>query len=252
MTISPTTIIDPSAQLAEDVVVEPFVIIEAGVTVGARTHLRTGTVLHTGSVIGADCQLGPYAVVAGAPMDTRFKGEPSLAVLEDGVILREFATVHRATGEGQATRIGAHTLMMSYAHASHNAAVGQHVVLTTQVQLGGHSSVGDYATLGANAMVHQFGCVGAYAILGALSAANRDILPYTMAHGFPARHYRLNKVGLQRRGITAERYRVLEHAIRAYRHRDWETLESLAATHPDVRVILDFKTSSKRGVSSFA
>jgi UDP-N-acetylglucosamine acyltransferase len=251
MTISPAAIIAPSAQLGEGVVVEPLVVIEAGVTVGARTRLRTGTVLHAGAVIGADCQLGPYAIVAGEPMDTRFQGEPSLAVLEDNVILREFVTVHRATGAGAATRIGAGTLVMSYAHVSHNVSVGRQVVLTTQVQLGGHSNVGDYATLGANAMVHQFGRVGSYAMLGALSAANQDILPYMMAHGFPARHYRLNKVGLRRRGITAARYAALERALRAYRRKDWTTLEALAAEHSDVKALLDFKASSTRGVSSF-
>lgn len=249
--IAPSAIIDPSAELAEGVVVEPFVVIEAGVRVGAGSRLRTGTVLHSGAIVGAGCQLGPYAVVGGAPMDSRYRGEPSLAVLEDGVVMREFATVHRATGEGEATRVGAHTLIMSYAHVSHNVTVGRHVVLTTQVQLGGHSSVGDYATLGAGAMVHQFCRIGCHAMFGAGSATNQDILPFSLAHGYPARHYGLNKVGLRRRGIAGARYRALEAALRAYRRRDWQQLEALAELHDDARVLLEFKAASKRGVSRF-
>lgn len=251
LSVHPSAVVHPGAQLAEGVTVGPFVVLEAGVQVGAGTRVETGSVLHTGSRVGAGCRIGPYAVVGGEPMDTAFRGEPSFVVLEDGVVLREFATVHRASGEGNETRVGAATLVMSYAHVSHNAQVGRNCVLTTQVQLGGHTQVGDYAVLGSAAILHQ-GCrVGAHAMFGAGSGSNRDILPYSMARGNPARHYRLNRVGLQRRGISGERYRYLEGAIRAVRRRDWALLERLAEGSEDVRELLEFKMSSKRGLCAF-
>lgn len=250
-TVHPSAVVAGDAELAEGVVVGPFVVVEAGVQVGANTVLETGTILHSGTRVGAGCRLGPYAVVGGSPMDTAFRGEPSFAVLEDAVTLREFATVHRATGEGLETRVGVGTLVMSYAHVSHNARVGQGCVLTTQVQLGGHVQVGEFATLGSSAIFHQHARVGSFAMVGAGSAANRDVLPYSMARGDPARHYRLNKVGLKRRGVTGERYAALEGAVRAFRQRDWALLEELAATSDEVRGMLEFKHTSKRGLSSF-
>ena len=250
-TVHPSAVVAWDAELGEGVVVGPFVVIEAGVVVGPNTVLGTGTVLHAGTRVGAGCRLGPYAVVGGTPMDTAFRGEPSFAVLEDNVTLREFATVHRATGEGLGTRVGAGTLVMSYAHISHNARVGQGCVLTTQVQLGGHVQIGDFATLGSSAMVHQHTRVGSFAMLGAAGAANRDVLPYSLARGDPARHYRLNKVGLTRRGVTGERYAALERAIRAFRHRDWALLEELAENSSEVKEMLEFKHTSKRGLSGF-
>ena len=251
VSIHPSAIVDRSAELGEGCVVEPFVVIEAGVQVGAGAQIGVGSVLHTGSRVGAGCRVGPYAVIGGEPMDTAFRGEPSFAVLGAGVVLREYATVHRASGEGNETRVGAGTLVMSYAHVSHNVRVGQGCVLTTQVQLGGHTQVGDYAVLGSAAILHQ-GCrVGAYAMYGAGSASNQDVLPYSMARGNPAKHYRLNRVGLRRRGFTGERYRHLERAVRAFRRRDRALLDELARVSDEVQAMLEFSASSERGLCNF-
>lgn len=249
--IHKSAVIDAAARLAEDVRVGPNVVIEDDVVVGAGAVLHAGTVLHAGSRVGAGCRLGPYAVLGGEPMDTNFKGERSFAVLEDDVELREFATIHRATGEAAETRVGAGTLVMCYAHVSHNVRVGREVVLTTNVQLGGHCEVGNYAFLGSGAMLHQFCRVGHYAMYGAGSASNQDILPFATARGNPARHLRLNKVGLKRCGITSERYSLIERSIRALRRKDENLLEELAGQSEDVKGLLEFIEKSKRGICKF-
>ncbi len=250
-TVHPSAIVARDAELGESCLIGPFVVIEAGVQVGENAVIQTGSVLHTGSRVGAGCRVGPYAVVGGRPMDTAFRGEPSLVVLEACVTLREFVTVHRASGEGNETRIGTNTLVMSSVHVSHNVQVGRSCVLTTQVQLGGYAQVGDYAVLGSTAILHQHGRIGAHAMFGAGSAANRDVLPYSMARGNPARHYRLNRVGLERRGVTGARYGALERAVRAFRRRDWTTLADLALVSDDVQRMLEFSASSKRGLCAF-
>ena len=155
-----------AAELAPDVVIGPGVVVEAGVVVGAGSRLLAGAVLHSGTVVGQRCVIGPYAVIGGEPMDTRFKGEPSGVRLGDDVSVREFATVHRATGEGALTRVGARSMVMSYVHVSHNSAVGEDCVLTSGAQLGGHSVIGDRAVIGASSVMHQFCRVGRYAKIG--------------------------------------------------------------------------------------
>lgn len=239
------------ADLAEGVYVGPGAVVEAGVRVGAGTRLLAGTVLRRGVEVGARCVVGPYAVLGGEPMDTAFRGEDSRVVIEDDVQVREFVTVHRATGEGAVTRVGAGTLLMSYAHVSHNCDVGRGCVITTCVQLGGHTQVGDRANVGSGSLLHQFCRVGAYAMFGAASAANQDVLPFAMARGNPARHYRLNAVGLRRAGFAGERYRHLEAALRAVRRRDMAALEELATVSQDAAEMLAFVRTSKRGVARF-
>lgn len=243
--------VHPGAELADGVVVEPFVTVAEGVTVGADTVLRAGTVLMEGVTVGARCTLGPYAVLGGLPMDRRFRGEPSGVVVEDEVDLREFVTVHRATGEGERTRVGSGSLAMAYVHVTHNVDVGRRCVLTNGVQLGGHAQVGDDAVIGAGSLVHQFCRIGRAAMFGAGSGTNRDLLPFAMARGNPARHFRVNRVGLQRLGVEGERYRALERALRALRRRDRAAFEALAAEHDDVAHMRAFVEASRRGVAGF-
>ena|GEM_PF-3148090 len=249
--IHPLAQIDANARLGEGITVHPFVVIERDVEVGDGTVLLPGTVLQNGARIGKNCRLGPYAVIGGEPMDSKFRGERSYARLADNVEAREFVTVHRSTGEETQTCVGEGSLLMSYVHISHNVQVGRHTVITTAVQLGGHCQVGDHAFLGSTAILHQFCRVGDYAMFGAGSAGNQDVLPFHMARGNPARHFRLNRVGLQRHGIDGERYRSLERASRAVRRRDRGLLEELAQDNEDARLLLDFLATSERGVSRF-
>jgi UDP-N-acetylglucosamine acyltransferase len=249
--IHASAVIDPRARLGSGVEIGPFVVIEGDVAVGDGAVLRAGTVLHDGTTVGPGARLGPYAVIGGTPMDARYGGEPSGVDIGAGADLREYVTVHRATGEGALTRIGAGALLMTGVHVSHNGQVGPDAVLTNLAQLGGHVEVGAGAVLGAGAMVHQWVRIGRWAMLGAASGFNRDVLPFAMARGNPARHYRLNAVGLRRRGVTGDRYRALEEAIRAVRRHDASALADLAARSPEVDELRAFIAASRRGLLRF-
>ena len=249
--VHPHAHVSDGARLAAGVRVGPGVLIEEDVEVGEDTDLLPGTVLHSGSRVGARCRLGPYAVIGGTPMDRTFRGEPSLAVLEDEVVVREFATVHRATGDGRATRVGAGTLLMCYVHLGHNAIVGGRCVLTNAVQLGGHVEVGERAVLGGGAMVHQFARVGAYAMVGGKSAVGKDVLPYAMAEGSPVRHLRANRVGLERAGFDEDACRRIGDALRHLRRKEADAFAALAAAHQDVARMQAFIQASERGVARF-
>lgn len=246
-----SAVVDPAARLADDVVVGPHVVIEGNVTVGEGAVLTAGTVLLDGTRVGARCRLGPYAVIGGLPMDAGFAGESSTVVLEDEVEVREFSTVHRATGTSSRTRIGRGALLMSYVHVSHNGDIGAGAVLTNMTQLAGHVEIGEQAVLGGWVKVHQFARVGAYAMIGGTSYVNRDVLPFTLAQGNTARHYRLNAVGLKRHGFEGERRRALERAVRALRKRDEAALGDLAEAWPDVARLVAFRASSRRGLAPF-
>jgi UDP-N-acetylglucosamine acyltransferase len=249
--VHPSALVDPAAELGEDVVVGPFAVVEGGVVVGAGALLEVGAVLRRGTEVGAHARVGPYAVIGSPPMDTRFRGEPSGVTLGARCDLREHVTVHRATGEGARTTVGADALVMTGAHVSHNAVVGDGAVLTTQVQLGGHVEVGAGAVLGAGVMVHQWGRVGRWAMVGATSALNADVLPFALARGNPARHYRLNAVGLRRRALAPEVTGALQDALRAVRRHDRARLEELAGRWPEVAELTAFVERSRLGVARF-
>ena len=253
--IHPTAIIDPNASLEPGVQVGPHCIIEDQVRIGAGTILEPGTIVKRYTTIGRDNRFGPYAVLGGEPMDLKYRGETSYLEIGDRNVFKEFVTVNRGTaGGGSLTRIGNDNLFMVYVHVTHDCFIGNHVIIPNGMQMAGHVTVGDYVTFGASVSVHQFCRIGSYAMVGMASKIARDVLPYSLADGHPVQHYSLNTIGLRRRGIGGQDYRLLGEAFRALRTGEsLERFDEPAKTSVHLASFLEFaRTSSNRGLSGFA
>jgi UDP-N-acetylglucosamine acyltransferase len=138
---------------------------------------------------------------------------------------------------------------MNNSHVGHDCLVGNRAVFASGVAVGGFSEIGDRVFLGGGAMIHQFCRVGALVMVSGTVGVLQDVIPYTLAGDSPARHYRLNVVGLKRAGITGERYKMLSAAFR--RLRDRENLEGLGDS-PELNHLRAWLAApSKRGISSF-
>jgi UDP-N-acetylglucosamine acyltransferase len=188
-------------------------------------------------------------VLGGLPQDLSFKGQETWLEVGENTVLREGVILHRSTKEEAPTRIGAGCYLMGHVHVGHDAQVGNGVILTQSVALAGHVEIGDYAVVGGLAGIHQFVRVGSRAMVGGLAKVTRDVLPFSLADGSPALHYRLNTVGLRRAGIHGERYRALEQAFRAVR--EGRPLEGLPDTE-EVQMLKAFLAGpSRRRLSGF-
>jgi UDP-N-acetylglucosamine acyltransferase len=254
--IHPTAIVDPRAELAEDVVIGPYVVIEgpvqlqAGCVVGPFCRLEGPTVIAEGNRFVSHCSIG------APPQDLSYGGEPTRLEIGPRNLFREFVTVHRGTVKGGGvTRIGGHGLFMAYAHVAHDCQVGNHVIFANGGTLAGHVEVGDFATIGAFSAVHQFCRVGAYAFLGGFTVATKDCLPFMRTVGArPARCFGPNTVGLSRKGFSPERQEALKKAWRLLHNPKLTTSEAVAriaaelGDQQDVAYLLTFIRTSQRGV----
>ena len=177
----------------------------------------------------------------------------------DDNTIREYVTVSRGTvGGGGTTRIGSGNLIMAYVHIGHDSVVGNGCILPNGATLAGHVTVEDYVTLSANAPVHQFCRVGRYAYVGGGTTITQDVMPYSLTSIERNNHaYGLNKVGLQRRGFTAEQLRELSTAMRALVSGKHNTTQALEIIHEmiaqgaggeHVKYLAEFVESSERGV----
>ncbi|RDI96061.1 acyl-ACP--UDP-N-acetylglucosamine O-acyltransferase [Meiothermus sp. QL-1] len=247
--IHPTAVVSPKAQLAADVRIGPYAVVEGPCEIGSGVEIGPHAVIHPFVRLSAGVRVGPHAVLGGLPQDLSFKGQETWLEVGPQTVLREGVVVHRATREDRPTRIGAGCYLMGYVHVGHDSWVGDGVILTQGVGLAGHVEVGDHAVIGGMAGVHQFVRIGPRAMVGAMAKVTRDVLPYSLAEGSPALHYRLNTVGLRRAGITGERYRALEQAFRALR--EGRGLEGLPDTE-EIQVLRAFlRAPSKRNLSGF-
>ncbi len=245
----PTAIIASGAELADDVDVGPYAVIEDQVSIAAGTVIGPHAVIHSHARIGARNRIHAHAVIADTPQDYAYAGEETWVAIGDDNIIREGVTIHRSTDVDVPTRVGSKCFLMAYSHVAHGCQVSDGVVLTNNVMLAGYVEVGAGAIIGGGTAVHQFCRIGASTMVAGVAGILKDILPYTMAKGAPALHYRLNSVGLKRAGVNGPRYRALEQAFRALRAGSKPDLNEAT---PELELLAEWLAAdSKRGLAGF-
>ncbi len=253
--IHATAIVAPDAILGEDVEIGPYCVIGPGVEIGARTRLGAHATIHCHTRVGADNVIHAFASIGDAPQDKKYNGEPTRLEIGDRNVIREFVTLNRGTTKDRGvTTIGNDNLFMSYSHVAHDCIVGNQCVLANCSTLGGHVVLGDWVIMGGFAGVHQFCKVGAHAFLANNAAVTRDVPPYVMAVGGPAKPHSINAEGLKRRGFSPQQIRNLRNAYRTlYRsglrlEDAVERLAEAARDQPEVRLLVDFIPQSTRSL----
>jgi len=253
MSIHPTAIIDPKAELGADVVVGPYCVIGPEVFIGDRCWLQNHVTVCGPTKIGKQNRFYAYCSIGQQTQDLKYAGEPTYLEIGDNNCFREFATVNRATGVGSVTVVRNNGNFLAYAHIAHDCDVGNNVIFSNNGTLGGHVTVGEYAVLGGLSAVHQFCRVGKHAITGGCTKIVQDVPPFMIADGNPAEVRGINLVGLERRGFSPEAIRILKEAFRILYRAKLNTKQALAEIGrslpeaPELRELITFIETSERG-----
>ena len=258
MSIHPTAVIDPKAELDGSVIVGPYAVIGADVRIGAESRIEAHAVVSGPTTIGRRNQISSFATVGGPPQDLKYKGEPTELIIGDDNLIREYASIHRGTVDGGGrTIIGDSNLLMAYTHVAHDCLIGNRVILANVATLAGHVEVQDHASIGGLVAVHQFCRIGKFSYIGGVSGISLDVPPYVILAGTRnrTRISGINKIGLRRNGYDRETIANLENAFRIiFRTPELlmkEALEQARSEYPDcpeVQYLVRFFEESKRGV----
>jgi UDP-N-acetylglucosamine acyltransferase len=248
--IHPTAFIAPDVTLGDNITVGPFAVIETGAEMGANCQVSAHAVVHSHVKMGAGNILHPHAVLGGLPQDTSFKAETvSWLIIGDNNVFREGFTAHRSSKENAETRIGSGCYFMNNSHVAHDCTIGNNTIFANNVAIGGHVEVGNNVFMGGAVVVHQFCRVGSYAIVQGTTGLNMDVIPFMLIGGRPARHYKLNTVGLRRAGITGDRLKALSAAFRLLKNK--QSLNSLEETEELQQLKEWLAVKSRRGLHGF-
>jgi UDP-N-acetylglucosamine acyltransferase len=254
--IHPTAIIDPKAEIDENVEIGPFSIIKANVSIASGTLVGSHVTIDPYVDIGPDCQIYQYASIGAVPQAIKFQGEVTYLKIGRNTIVREFATLNRGTQfGGGVTRIGEDNFLMAYTHVAHDCITGRGVIMANNATLAGHIVVGDHVIIGGLVAVHQFVRIGDYAYIGGKSAVVKDIPPYLIAAGDRANLHGLNKVGLQRHKFSDHSIAQLKKAYRIIFRIGLtvnEAVERVIAeveNTPEVLNLVDFIKTTQRGIT---
>jgi UDP-N-acetylglucosamine acyltransferase len=260
MSIHKTAIIDPSAELADDVEVQAYSIIEANVRIGAGSVIGPHCVIGAGTIMGEKNRTYSGAQVGVAPQDLKhIEGAQGRTEIGDGNIFREFVTISSSTvykndTEEKVTRIGSNCLFMATAHVGHDCIVGDRLIMANGSALSGHVTVQDRVNIGGIVGVHQFCVLGQMSFIGGMARINKDVPPYMLVEGHPARCFGPNRVGLERNGLTPEAIKEIRKVYKVLYRSGLNTTQALAriteeiAPSPEREVLVDFVKASKRGI----
>src|SRR5437868_5467913 len=97
---SPHAVIDPKAEIAEDVEIGPFCVIGPQVKIESGCRLLNNVTVLGRTTIGKDNVFFPNSVVGAAPQDKKFKGEETELVIGSGNVFREAVSLHVGTEKG--------------------------------------------------------------------------------------------------------------------------------------------------------
>lgn len=253
--IHPQSVVDPSAQVAEDVEIGPFCVVGPEVSLGRGTVLKSHVNVDGRTVIGEGCTIWPFASIGTQTQDLKYDGGRPGVRIGDGTTLREYSTVNAATADGDWTVVGARCHIMAYAHVAHDCVVGDEVIMANAATLAGHVTVEDQAILGGLSGVHQFVRVGKLSITGGCSKVVQDVPPFMMVDGNPLAVRGVNKIGLERHGADKAVVKGLREAYRLLYRRKLGVKEMLEESRrslersPQLEHLETFIQTAQRGIT---
>jgi UDP-N-acetylglucosamine acyltransferase len=213
--IHKAAIIDPGAELGNDVEIGPFTVIEADVTIGDGTVIGPNVYIRQYTSIGPRCNVHAGAVLGGIPQDVNFEGGKSFVTIGANCQIRECVTINRGTQTDSVTEIGDDCFLMALSHLGHNVKLGSNVIVANGALLAGYVEVGDQVFISGNCVVHQFVTVGRLAMLGGSCGVSKDIPPFCLVKPLVANTIMgLNSVGLRRSTLTTKERQGIKEAFK--------------------------------------
>ncbi len=251
--IHPSAIVHPGAQVDPSCEIGPFSVIGEHVVLGANNNIHSHVVIGGHTVLGKNNEVFPFTTIGVCTQDLKWTGGTTWTRIGDHNTIREHVEIHSATGDGESTVIGSHNNILAGSHIAHNCELQNHTILSS-AGLAGHVLVGDYAIVGGKANVHQFCRIGTMSIIGGMSKVVQDVPPYMMIDGNPAVTRTVNKIGLERRGVSEEAQKALRQAFKFIFKEKLTISNALAKIEeelpqlPEVVRLVEFVRTSERGV----
>lgn len=250
-----TALVDPSADVADDVEIGAFSIVGPQVTIGSGSWIGPHVVLTGRTTIGMNNRIFQFASIGEEPQDKKYAGEDTELIIGDNNYIRELCTFNRGTRQGGGkTNIGSNNWIMACVHIAHDCQLGDNIIMANNASLAGHVRVGDWAILGGYALVHQFCIVGEHSFTSFASHVNQSIPPYVTIAGEKARAKGVNTEGLKRRGFSPGQIKRVRKAYRLL-YRSGLSLEEarrqlaeMADENEEVRPWVEFLDATEKGI----
>lgn len=253
--IHPTAVVDPRAQLADDVEIGPLCIVGPHVTIGPQTRLIGQCCVMGHTTLGARNVLYPNVCIGAEPQDFAFDPSTlSYVRIGDGNVFREGVTIHVGTKPETATVVGNRNFLMVNSHIGHNCIIGNEVIMANCALMAGYVEVQDGCFISGLTAVRQFCRIGRFAMMWGLSAISKDLPPFMIVNGRNGDIAGVNVVALRRRNFPAATINALRKVHTIFFRGGRSVKKALEAVRaevpllPEVEEFIRFVETSERGV----
>lgn len=208
--IHPTAIVNPKAQLGENVTVSPFAIVYENTEIGDNCTIGPGAVIYPYTTLGNNIRISHSASIGHVPQDLKFRNEITTCKIGSNSVIHEFVTIHRGTAASGETIVGEDAFIMAYSHVAHDCIIKDHVTIANCVQIAGHVTIERNAVIGGLAKIKQFVRVGKFCMIQGGRGVGKDVPHYILAGEGKLQFSGLNKVGLKRNGFSDDQINIIK------------------------------------------
>ena len=252
--ISPKAEVSPKAKIGDNCKIYPFVYIEDDVEIGDNCIIYPFVSIMNGTRMANGNKVFQGAVIAALPQDFNFTGEQSEVIIGDNNTIRENVVINRGTHTGGKTVLGNKNFLMEGAHISHDTVIGDGCVFGYGTKIAGDCEIGNGVIYSTSVVENAKTRVGDLAMIQAGTTFSKDIPPYIIAGGKPVKYAGPNTVIMEAANVDAK---VRKHVANAYRlvfHGQTSLFDAINQINdqvpdgPEIRKIVDFLNSTKKGV----
>ena len=253
--IHQTALIDPSAKIADDVVIGAYSIVGANVEIASGTEISSHVVINGPTKIGRNNRIFQFSSIGEEPQDKKYHGEPTLLEIGDNNLSRESVTINRGTVQGGGiTKVGSNNWIMAYVHIAHDCIIGDDNIFANNASLAGHVIVDQHVILGGFTLVSQFNHLGSHCFSAMGSVISRNVPPYVLVSGHMAEPVGINVEGLRRRAFTDIQIRNIRQAYKVvYRsglrmEQARERLNDIQQEAKELDIFIEFLDKQQGGI----
>lgn len=254
--------IDKTAKIIEPVMLDrsihigPYSIIGPNVTIGKNTWIDSHVIIKGVCSIGNNNKFFKFSNIGDEPQYIDNTCHESKLIIGHDNVFREGVSIHKGTSKNNgATIIGNKNYFMVNSHVAHDCLIGNNIIFSNNVSVAGHVIIDDFVNLSGFVGVHQYVYMGMHSFAAGGSIIYKDVLPFTLVAGYPAKTKKLNLIGLKRHNFGKDDIIDLKKIYKLIfksKLTVWQILSQLESEKEYFKkqdVIIKFLHSSKRGIA---
>lgn len=254
--IDKTAIIKSPCKIDNSVHIGAYSIIGPNVQIGKNTWIDSHVIIQGECFIGNNNKFFKFSNIGDEPQTIKNKNIKNSLFIGHNNIFREGTSVHKGTTRNNGlTSIGNNNYFMVNSHIAHDCLLGNNITFANNVSIAGHVTIGDFVNLSGFVGIHQYVCIGDYSFAAGGSIIYKDIFPFTLVAGYPAKTRKLNLIGLKRQNF--KKYNIL-YLKKIYKlifksnltiNQIINYLNTEKDTCKEKEIIIKFLKLSKRGIT---